>query len=165
MCTGGCQGQAEITPSPQSPACVDTRPWTPSQCWWSTDQWCWRSGGSCYSWSRWSCSWSWSRSCTKRNINLNLGKFRRLFPSFQDATMKQLLANIDNVTIIMIMMIILMQIFTFRTQQTPKPLAQDPSAVPPISLHSLAVKHVPLSPVTPPHSVFSNWTQVIRLRN
>ena len=74
--------------------------------------------------------------------------------------MKQLLANIDNVTIIMIMMIILMQIlmqiFTFRTQQTPKPLAQDPSAVPPISLHSLAVKHVPLSPVTPPHSVFSN---------
>ena len=142
---------------------LSTLPWKYRKHAVSSDSWRWR--GSCYSGSRWSCSWSWSRSCTKRNINLNLGKFRRLSPSFQDATMKQLLANIDNVTIIMIMMIILMQIFTFRTQQPPKPLAQDPSAVPPISLHSLAVKHVPLSPVTPPHSVFSNWTQVIRLRN
>ena len=56
-------------------------------------------------------------------------------------------------------------IFTLRTQQTPNPLAQEPSEVPPISLHSLAVKQVPLSPELLAHSVFSNWTQVIRFRN
>ncbi len=57
------------------------------------------------------------------------------------------------------------RVFTLRTQHTPKPLAQAPSAVPPISEHSLVVKQVPLSPVLPAHSVFSNWTQVIRFRN
>ena len=41
-----------------------------------------------------------------------------MFPSFQDATMKQLLANIDNVTIIMIMMIILMQICIYLQNTT-----------------------------------------------
>ena len=60
---------------------------------------------------------------------------------------------------------ILTPLFTFMTQQTPKPLAQAPSALPPISVHSLEVKQVPLSPALPAHSVFSNWTQVIRLRN
>ena len=54
---------------------------------------------------------------------------------------------------------------TLSIQQTPKPLAQVPSAVPPISEHSLLVKQVPLSPEVAAHSVLSNLTQVIRFRN
>ena len=108
-------------------------PHTPSLCWWSTVRWCWRSAGSCCSWSRSSYSWSLCHSCTRINCHPSL--------IYSDP------------------------VFTLRTQQTPKPLAQLPSAVPPISEHSLVVKQVPLSPELPAHSVFSNWTHVIRFRN
>ncbi len=54
---------------------------------------------------------------------------------------------------------------TWRTQQTPKPLAQEPAALPPNSVHSDEVKQVPLSPVVAAHSSLVNRTHVIRFRN
>ena len=45
-----------------------------------------------------------------------------------------------------------------KTQQTPKPRAQDPEPVPPRLEHSVAVKQVPLRFLLPLHSVLGNFT-------
>ena len=37
-------------------------------------------------------------------------------------------------------------VVSIKTQQTPNPAAQFPEAVPPLSLHSVEVKHVPFRP-------------------
>ena len=154
-CTGGCLGRAGRAPSQQSQACADTRPCSPC----NTDR--------------------------VLKIFLNSIKSCRLIHDllYADGALADGVECLGIVVVHEVRRVVVglrptvvlklssksamnsTHFFTLRTQQTPKPLAQAPSAVPPISVHSLVVKQVPLSPVLPAHSVFSNWTHVIRLRN
>ena len=49
-------------------------------------------------------------------------------------------------------------------QQTPKPAAQSPLAVPVAEVHSVEVRQVPISPLDAVHASLGNWTTEKRAR-
>ena len=51
------------------------------------------------------------------------------------------------------------------TQQTPNDEAHVPDADPPLAVHSVLVKHVPLNPLAAPHASLGNFTTLKTLRN
>ena len=50
------------------------------------------------------------------------------------------------------------------TQQTPNDDAHVPDADPPLEVHSVLVKHVPLNPLAAPHASLGNFTTLKTLR-
>ena len=51
-----------------------------------------------------------------------------------------------------------------KTQHTPNDEAHVPDADPPLEVHSVLVKHVPLNPLAAPHASLGNFTTLKTLR-